>query len=98
MEFNLRAGLVSAREKYGASPSDASSMVEWLATRLESKSLSACAAVSAIARNLSIESAAVDRYITGAWTSGDPLVAVLGLVDRLERFAELAGTIDERTR
>jgi ATP-dependent DNA helicase RecQ len=98
LEFNFRAGLVSAREKYGANPSEASAMVEWLATRLESKSPSACAAVSAIARNLSIESAAVDRFIAGAWTSGDPLAAVLGLVDRLERFAELAVTIDERTR
>jgi ATP-dependent DNA helicase RecQ len=98
LEFNIEAGLIAAKSKYGVNDSGITATVNWVVQRLRAKTAAGCASVCAIARNQQISSSAVDSYIAANWRTGDELSAVLGFVDILESAASKAIEIDERTR
>ncbi len=97
-DFNVSSGLAAAGSKYGVSESDLSGILDWLIHRTRRRSTAAAGILAAIARNREIKSAEADDFIQAMWLSGEPVAALLGMTDVLERAALIASEIDERTR
>jgi ATP-dependent DNA helicase RecQ len=97
-EFNIRAGLSSARGKYGSSEKQVEDIVSWLVNRLAQRLPNVSGIVCAIAQSLGIKSIEATRFLERTWKLGEPIPAIVHLVDEIERFARFAVELDEGTR
>jgi ATP-dependent DNA helicase RecQ len=97
-EFNIQSGIRTALNNYGATDDEASEFLAWTVHLFAMKNSDAAALVCAISLDAGLDSTYIDDYISGNWSSGNPVMAMLGLTKKLETSLKIAERAEEFSR
>lgn len=97
-EFNVQSGIRMALNNYGATVDEVAQFLTWTVRLFATRNRDAAALVCAISLDAGINEKYIDDYISDNWSSGNPILAMLGLSNKLEICVEIASRVEELTR
>jgi ATP-dependent DNA helicase RecQ len=98
LEFNVQSGIRMALNNYGATVNDVGQFIGWAIRLFSVKNPDAAAILCAIALDAGINDSAIDEYIAQNWTSGNPILAMVGLSNKLETYVKVAERAEQLSR
>lgn len=97
-EFNVQSGIRMALNNYGATENEVSQFLTWTVRLFATRNPDAAALVCAISLDSGLGSGYIDEYIAGNWSSGNPVLAMLGLTKKLDAGLAIAERAEKLTR
>jgi ATP-dependent DNA helicase RecQ len=97
-EFNVQSGIRMALNNYGSSIEEVKQFLRWSLQLFGVKKPDAAALICAIALDAGIDESFIDEYIASNWSSGNPILAMLGLTKKLDKYVALAERAEELIR
>jgi ATP-dependent DNA helicase RecQ len=97
-EFNIQSGIRMALNNYGATENEVSQFLTWTVRLFVNRNPDAAALVCAISLDSGLGSSYIDGYISDNWSSGNPVLAMLGLTKKLDESLAIAERAEQLTR
>ena len=87
-----------ALNNYGSSLEEVKQFLRWSLQLFGVKKPDAAALICAISLDAGIVESFIDEYIANNWSSGNPILAMLGLTKKLDKYVVIAERAEELIR